>query len=79
MKRIINQLDWIFDYYIAYLMYNDHKMSAYYKYMIDKWNINLEPKLDRSIRNSDKTDDFIIKKRSLNIPKPKENTKVFFR
>ena len=58
MNRLINQLDWIFDYYVAYFMYNPNKIDVYYKYMFDKWNVNLNTKFEKQTENFDTLEDF---------------------
>lgn len=40
VSKIINKLDWIYDYYILYFMYNGRKLDRYYDYMNKKWNNN---------------------------------------
>ena len=40
MKKILNNLDWIWDYYFVYFFYNGNKMDMYYGYMEKKWNNN---------------------------------------
>ena len=40
INRIINKLDWIWDYYFVYFLYNGNKMDRYYEYMNKKWNKN---------------------------------------
>ncbi len=37
MKGIIKKMDWFFDYYIAYFLYNPHKIDKYHAYMLNKW------------------------------------------
>jgi len=37
MKKFIKKVDWIFDYYIAYMLYNPEKLWIYNSYMINKW------------------------------------------
>ena len=38
MRKIINRLDWICDYYIVFLLYNPYKIDRYHKYLSDKWD-----------------------------------------
>jgi hypothetical protein len=42
MKR----LEWIFDYYIAYFLYNGMKRDVYNQYMRDKWGDKFKNKLN---------------------------------
>ena len=37
MKKFLKKLDWIFDYYIAYFLYNPNKLHRYHDYMTSKW------------------------------------------
>lgn len=37
MKRLLTKVEWIFDYYIAYLLYNPRKFDRYHDYMKQKW------------------------------------------
>ena len=37
MKNLTQKLEWIFDYYVVYFLYNPHKIEAYYRYMHEKW------------------------------------------
>ncbi len=37
MKKIFEELDWIWDYYFAYFLYSDMKRHRYHAYMSDKW------------------------------------------
>ncbi|MEI7527112.1 MAG: hypothetical protein WCJ95_22370 [Mariniphaga sp.] len=39
MKNLTEKLEWIFDYYVVYFLYNPHKIERYYRYMNEKWNI----------------------------------------
>ena len=36
------KLEWIFDYYIAYFLYNPKKIDRYFQYMDQKWEIEPE-------------------------------------
>ena len=40
LNRIIKKLDWIWDYYFVYFLYNANKLDRYYEYMNKKWNNN---------------------------------------
>jgi len=40
MQKIIKKLDWIWDYYFVYFLYNAKKLDRYYEYMNKKWNNN---------------------------------------
>lgn len=37
MGKLLKKLDWYFDYYIAYMLYNGNKRDRYYEYMENKW------------------------------------------
>ncbi len=37
MKKITDKLEWIFDYYIAYFLYNPNKIDRYNQFLIEKW------------------------------------------
>lgn len=37
MKKILKKLDWWFDYYIPWMMYNGNKRDKYIDYMEQKW------------------------------------------
>jgi len=37
VKQFWIELQWRFDYYIAYMLYNPHKRFRYHRYMLDKW------------------------------------------
>jgi len=37
MKKIIKKLEWIFDYYFAWMLYNGNKTHKYLEYMEKKW------------------------------------------
>lgn len=41
MKR----LEWIFDYYVAYFLYNGMKRHLYHQYMTHKWGEKYTQKL----------------------------------
>ena len=51
MKPFLKKLDWIFDFYIAYYLYNSNKVDSYYKYMYEKWNVHLDNPCENEIRN----------------------------
>lgn len=36
-KEFWVEVQWRFDYYIAYMLYNPHKRFRYHRYMLDKW------------------------------------------
>jgi hypothetical protein len=40
IKKILKKLDWIWDYYFVYFLYNGNKLNGYYDYMNKKWNNN---------------------------------------
>jgi len=37
MKKIIEKIDWVFDYYFVIWLYSPRKIDRYSKYMEDKW------------------------------------------
>ena len=37
LNKIIRKLDWIWDYYFVYFLYNGNKIDRYYEYMKNKW------------------------------------------
>ncbi len=37
MKKLLVEMDWIFDYHFAYFLYNSHNINEYYDYMQAKW------------------------------------------
>ena len=37
MKKILNKIDWIWDYYFVYFLYNANKIKRYHNYMAGKW------------------------------------------
>jgi hypothetical protein len=43
MKRLINKLEWIIDYYFVYFLYNPQKIDRYYNYLDDKWDLKNIP------------------------------------
>ena len=45
MKKIMIEISWIFDYYIAFLMYNDNKIHRYNRYMEAKWGERFKNKM----------------------------------
>ena len=40
IRKILKKLDWTYDYYILYFMYNKRKLDRYNKYMEQKWGKN---------------------------------------
>ena len=38
MRKLLKKLEWWFDYYIAWMMYNGNKRDRYISYMESKWN-----------------------------------------
>ena len=38
MKKLLKKLEWWFDIYIAYFLYNDRKKHHYYNYINQKYN-----------------------------------------
>jgi len=46
MKKILKKLDWIYDYYILYFMYNEKKLDRYFEYMKKKWQTDGEQRND---------------------------------
>lgn len=39
MKKIIKKIEWFFDYYFAWMMYNGNKTHRYKEYMKKKYEI----------------------------------------
>lgn len=37
MKKFLKKLDWWFDYYIAWMLYNGNQTHRYIEYMENKW------------------------------------------
>lgn len=37
MKKIINNISWILDYYFLYFIYNGNKLNKYDEFMSQKW------------------------------------------
>jgi hypothetical protein len=37
MNKIIEKIEWIFDYHIAYFLYNPNKIDRYYQYLNERW------------------------------------------
>ena len=37
MKKFLKKLDWIWDYYFVYFLYNGNKLDKYFQYMERKW------------------------------------------
>ena len=37
MKKLLNNLDYWFDFYIGYIMTNGNKIYKYHEYMSKKW------------------------------------------
>lgn len=35
--KFFEKLEWIFDYYFAWITYNGRKMHKYNEYMIERW------------------------------------------
>ena len=42
MKKMIEKLQWLTDYYLVYFLYNPHKIDRYNQYMRDKWGFGEE-------------------------------------
>lgn len=42
IKKIAKKLEWIFDYYIAYFLYNPRKVDLYHNYLREKWDFGPE-------------------------------------
>ena len=40
MKKLLRKLDWIWDYYFVYFLYNGNKTQYYIDYMEKKWGKN---------------------------------------
>ena len=39
MKKLLKKLDWWFDIYIVWFLYNGNKTQSYYEYLEKKWKI----------------------------------------
>lgn len=37
MKKLLTEIEWIFDFYFAFMLYNDRKFHRYNRYMLEKW------------------------------------------
>jgi hypothetical protein len=37
MKKLLKNIDWVFDYYIGYFLTNGNKINRYHKFMLQKW------------------------------------------
>ncbi|MEI7525291.1 MAG: hypothetical protein WCJ95_13220 [Mariniphaga sp.] len=42
MKKTTVKLEWIFDYYVAYFLFNPNKIERYFQYLNDKWDFETE-------------------------------------
>jgi len=40
MKKLLRKLDWIWDYYFVYFLYNGNRTEDYIDYMEKKWGKN---------------------------------------
>jgi hypothetical protein len=40
MKKLLRKLDWIWDYYFVYFLYNGNRIQDYIDYMEKKWGKN---------------------------------------
>jgi hypothetical protein len=40
MKKLLKKIEWWFDYYFAWMMYNSKKQDRYIDYMEKKWGKN---------------------------------------
>ena len=45
MKKLLKKIEWCFDYYIAWMMYNPNKQDRYIDYMEQKWGKQNENEL----------------------------------
>jgi hypothetical protein len=41
MKKFLVKIEWLFDYYITYMLYNGNKRHRYIEYMQKKWKNKL--------------------------------------
>ncbi len=41
MKRLLKKIEWLFDYYFAWMLYNGNKHHRYIEYMENKWKNKL--------------------------------------
>ena len=37
LKRVTKKIDWFFDIYVVYFLYNTKKLDRYYAYLRKKW------------------------------------------
>jgi len=37
IRKILKKIDWTWDYYFVYFMYNERKLDRYHNYMKQKW------------------------------------------
>ena len=51
MKKLLKTLEWKFDYYIAWMLYNGKKQSQYFDYMCQKYPGKFEECIDRDANN----------------------------
>jgi hypothetical protein len=48
---LIRSLEWIFDYYFAYFLYNGNKHHRYFDYMCNKWGSRFTDRVDQNFRD----------------------------
>ena len=41
LKRVIKKIDFWWDIYFVYFLYNDKKLDRYYAYLRKKWGTNI--------------------------------------
>ena len=46
MKKFLERLDWIIDFYFVIFLYNPHKVHRYHEYMTKKWGDRYESPSD---------------------------------
>lgn len=49
INKILNELSWFFDYYVAFFLYSDRKKSNYHKYMFYKWGDRYKNRYNGSV------------------------------
>jgi hypothetical protein len=49
MKKFLKELDWVWDYYFVYFLYNDMKKHRYHAHMTKKWGDRYNNKLNQDL------------------------------
>jgi len=45
MRHWLKEIEWILDFYFAYMLYNPNKRYRYHRYMLDKWGDRYKEKV----------------------------------